>query len=117
VFTYVDRELLEEALEEIELSLSDLTEGSTVEVGRIEEVELLLSGSVLEEGQDFLVTLQLVSKTRFAKEELIEEGNRVAYAYVMANGIGSGVVFSPGYWFVYPQEGCRGGRGGEKDCH
>lgn len=34
VFTYVDRELLEEALEEIELSLSDLTEGSTVELGR-----------------------------------------------------------------------------------
>ena len=114
VFTYVDRELLEQALEEIELSVSDLTEGSTVEVGRIEEVELLLSGSVLEEGEDFLVTLQLVdvetttlvavSKTRFAKAELIEEGNRVAYAYVMANGIGSGVVVSPGNWFVYPQE-------------
>ena len=32
VFAYVDRELLEEALEEIELSLSDLTEGGAVEV-------------------------------------------------------------------------------------
>jgi len=114
VFTYVDRELLEEALEEIELSLSDFSEGSTVEVGRIEEVELLLTGSVLEEGEGFLITLQLVdvetttlaavSQTRFAKTELIEEGNRAAYEYVMANGIGSGLVISPGYWFVYPQE-------------
>jgi TolB-like protein len=114
VFTYVDRELLEEALEEIELSLSDFTEGSSVEVGRIEEVELLLTGSVIDEGEDFLITLQLVdvetttlvavSKTSFAKAELIEEGNRVAYAYVMANGIGAGLSVSPNYWFVYPQE-------------
>ena len=54
------RELLEEALEEIELSLSDIAEGNSVEVGRIEEVELLLTGSVIEEGEDFLITLQLV---------------------------------------------------------
>jgi TolB-like protein len=114
VFTYVDRELLEEVLEEIELSLSDITEGSSVEVGRIEEVELLLTGSVIDEGEDFLITLQLadvetttlvaVSKTSFAKAELIEEGNRIAYAYVMANGIGAGLSVSPNYWFVYPQE-------------
>jgi len=114
VFTYVDREVLEEALEEIELSLSDFTEGSSVEVGRIEEVELLLTGSVLEEGEDFLIALQLVdvetttlvaiSKTTLSKADMIEEGNRIAYAYVMANGIGAGLSVSPHYWFVYPQE-------------
>ena len=67
VFTYVDRELLEKALEEIELSLSDFTEGSSVEVGRIEEVELLLTGSVLEEGDHFPVTLQLVDVGDYAR--------------------------------------------------
>jgi TolB-like protein len=112
VFAYVDRELLEEALEEIELSLSDFTEGSTVEVGRIEEVELLLTGSVLEEGEDFLVTLQLVdvetttlvavSKTRFAKAELIEVGSQYAYTYITANGIGTSLLFSPAHFLVYP---------------
>jgi hypothetical protein len=35
---------------------------------------------------------------------MIEEGNRVAYAYVMANGIGAGLTVSPNYWFIYPQE-------------
>jgi hypothetical protein len=90
VFTYVDRELLEEALEEIELSLSDFTEGSSVEVGRIEEVEFLFTGSVIEEGEDFLITVQLVdvetttlvavSKTFFAKAELIEVGSQYAFA-------------------------------------
>jgi TolB-like protein len=112
VFTYVDRELLEEALEEIELSLSDFSEGSTVEVGRIEEVELLLTGSVLEEGEDFLITLQLVdvetttlvavSQTRFAKTELIEAGSQYAFAYIMANGIGTSLLFSPAHFLVYP---------------
>ena len=112
VFTYVDRELLEEALEEIELSLSDFSEGSTVEVGRIEEVELLLTGSVLEEGEDFLITLQLVdvetttlvavSKIRFAKAELMEVGSQYAFAYITANGIGTSLLFSPAHFLVYP---------------
>jgi TolB-like protein len=112
VFTYVDRELLEEALEEIELSLSDFTEGSTVEVGRIEEVELLLSGSVLEEGEDFLVTLQLVdvqtttlvaiSKTRFAKAQLIEAGSQYAFTYITANGIGTSLNLTPAWFMILP---------------
>jgi TolB-like protein len=114
VFTYVDRELLEEALEEIELSLSDFTEGSSVEVGRIEEVELLLTGSVLEEGEDFLVTLQLVdvetttlvavSKTRFAKAELIEVGSQYAYTYITANGIGTSLNVTPAWFMILPVE-------------
>jgi TolB-like protein len=114
VFTYVDRELLEEALEEIELSLSDFSEGSTVEVGRIEEVELLLSGSIIEEGEDFLVTLQLVdvetttlvavSKTRFAVQELVEVGSQYAYTYITANGIGTSLLFSPAHFLVYPAQ-------------
>ena len=114
VFAYVDRELLEEALEEIELSLSDFTEGSTVEVGRIEEVELLLTGSVLEEGEDFLVSLQLVdvetttlvavSKTRFAKAELIEIGSQYAYTYITANGIGTSLNVTPAWFMILPVE-------------
>jgi curli biogenesis system outer membrane secretion channel CsgG len=59
VFSYVDRDLLEQALEEIELALSDITSaGSQVEIGRIEAVNLLLTGSVAEEREDFLVSLQ-----------------------------------------------------------
>jgi TolB-like protein len=114
VFAYVDRELLEEALEEIELSLSDFTEGSSVEVGRIEEVELLLTGSVLEEGEDFLLTLQLVdvetttlvavSKTRFAKAELIEIGSQYAYTYITANGIGTSLNVTPAWFMILPVE-------------
>ncbi|UCF97284.1 MAG: hypothetical protein JSV89_19235 [Spirochaetaceae bacterium] len=114
VFTYVDRELLEEALEEIELSLSDFTEGSTVEVGRIEEVELLLTGSVLEEGEDFLITLQLVdvetttlvavSNTRFAKAELIEAGSQYAYTYITANGIGTSLNVTPARFMILPAQ-------------
>ncbi len=120
VFTYVDRELLEEALEEIELSLSDITEGASVEVGRIEEVELLLTGSVLEQGEDFLVTLQLVdvetttvaavSKITLPKAQLIEAGSQYAFAYVMANGIGISLTASPAFFLVYPlQEQVRHG--------
>jgi TolB-like protein len=114
VFAYVDRDLLEEALKEIELSLSDITEGSAVEVGRIEEVELLLTGSVLDDGEDFLITLQLVdvetttlvavSTTRFAKAELIEAGSQYAFAYITANGIGTSLNVSPTRFTILPAQ-------------
>jgi len=114
VFKYVDRRLLGEALEEIELALSDITAEGRVEVGRIEDVSLLLAGSVQEEGADFLVSLQLVEvettslaaavQVRIPREELIAEGQRIAYEFLVANGIGMGLNITPHNSLVLPQE-------------
>jgi TolB-like protein len=114
VFKYVDRRLLGEALEEIELALSDITAGGRVDVGRIEEVALLLTGSVQEEADDFLVSLQLVEvettsltaavQVRIPRQELIAEGQRIAYEYLMANGIGMSLNFTPHSSLIVPRE-------------
>jgi TolB-like protein len=114
VFKYVDRRLLGEALEEIELALSDITAESRVEVGQIEEVALLLTGSVQEEGGDFLISLQLVEvettslaaavQVRIPREELIAEGQRIAYEFLVANGIGMSLNITPHNSLMVPQE-------------
>jgi TolB-like protein len=114
IFKYVDRRLLGEALEEIELALSDITAESRVEVGRIEDVSLLLTGSVQEEGGDFLISLQLVEvettsltaavQVRIPREELIAEGQRIAYEFLVANGIGMSLNFTPHNSLIVPRE-------------
>jgi TolB-like protein len=114
VFKYVDRRLLGEALEEIELALSDITAESRVKVGQIEEVALLLTGSVQEEADDFLISLQLVdvettslaaaAQVRIPRGELIAEGQRIAYEFLVANGIGMSVNFTPHNSLILPQE-------------
>ncbi len=114
VFKYVDRRLLGEALQEIELALSDITAESRIEVGRIEDVALLLTGSVQEEGGDFLVSLQLVdvettslaaaALVRIPRQELIAEGQRIAYEFLVANGIGMSVNITPHNSLIVPQE-------------
>ena len=112
VFKYVDRELLEAALKEIELALTDITEESEVQVGNIENIGLLLTGSVIEEGDDFVINVQLVdvestslaaaSKVSVPQAELIEESNRIAYEYIVANGIGLGIQLSPTKLLIFP---------------
>ena len=112
VFIYVDRDLLEAALKELELALSDLTKESKVQVGNIENVDLLLTGSVIEEGDDFVINVQLVdvestslaaaALVRVPQADLIEESSRIAYEYIVANGIGLGIQLSPFKWSVLP---------------
>ena len=71
-------------------------------------------GSVTEEQDDFLINIRLVevettslvaaSQARIPQADLIKEGNRIAYEYIMANGIGVSAQMSPHYTLVYPQE-------------
>ena len=99
IFKYVDRRTLDIVVEEMKLALSGLMdEEKAPEIGEIEGVRLLLTGSVREDKDDFIITLHLIdvetteltgsSSLRLPKEDLIEIGNRLAYEYVMANGLG-----------------------------
>jgi hypothetical protein len=49
-------------------------------------------------------TLEAVSKTRFAKAELIEVGSQYAYTYITANGIGTSLNVTPGWFMILPVE-------------
>jgi len=60
-FILTERENLEQILEEIEFSLSDLADTSqTVEVGQLTSARILLAGSVTESGSSFLLNGRLV---------------------------------------------------------
>jgi len=98
-FILTERENLEQILEEIEFSLSDLADtGQTVEVGQLTGARILLAGSVTESGSSFLLNGRLVDvetgvvigaqSVSVPKEELITEAEAFKYEYVTRYGLG-----------------------------
>ena len=98
-FILTERENLEQILEEIEFSLSDLADTSqTVEVGQLTSARILLAGSVTESGSNFLLNGRLVDvetgvvigaqSVSVPKEELIAEAETFKYEYVTRYGLG-----------------------------
>jgi TolB-like protein len=98
-FILTERENLEQILEEIEFSLSDLADtGQTVEVGQLTGARILLAGSVTESGPSFLLNGRLVDvetgvvigarSVSVPKEELITEAEAFKYEYVTRYGLG-----------------------------
>ena len=98
-FILTERENLEQILEEIEFSLSDLADtGQTVEVGQLTSARILLAGSVTESGSNFLLNGRLVDvetgvvigvqSVSVPKEELIIEAEAFKYEYVTRYGLG-----------------------------
>jgi TolB-like protein len=98
-FILTERENLEKILEEIELSLSDLSDASqTVEVGQLTSAEIILAGSVTESGTSFLLNGRLIdvragvvigaASVPVPKEELITEAQDFKYEYVTKYGLG-----------------------------
>jgi TolB-like protein len=98
-FILTERENLEQILEEIEFSLSDLADtGQTVEVGQLTSARILLAGSVTESGSIFLLNGRLIDvetgvvigaqSVSVPKEELITEAEAFKYEYVTRYGLG-----------------------------
>jgi TolB-like protein len=98
-FILTERENLEQILEEIEFSLSDLADtGQTVEVRQLTSARILLAGSVTESGPSFLLNGRLVDvetgvvigarSVSVPKEELITEAEAFKYEYVTRYGLG-----------------------------
>jgi len=98
-FILTERENLEKILEEIEFSLSDLSDASrTVEVGQLTSAEIILAGSVTESGTSFLLNGRLIDvqtgvvigaqSVPVPKEELITEAREFKYEYVTRYGLG-----------------------------
>jgi TolB-like protein len=98
-FILTERENLDQILEEIEFSLSDLADTSrTVEVGQLTSARILLAGSVTESGSSFLLNGRLVDvetgvvigaqSVSIPKEELITEAEAFKYEYVTRYGLG-----------------------------
>lgn len=98
-FILTERENLEQILEEIEFSLSDLADtGRTVEVGQLTSARILLAGSVTESGSSFLLNGRLVDvetgvvigaqSVSVPKEELITRAEAFKYEYVTRYGLG-----------------------------
>lgn len=115
VFKLVDRKNLEAAMDEIKLSLSGITDSKDApELGKIRGVKLLLDGSVIEQGSDFVINLRLTdvettevvaaASIHVPKDLLIEESSRIAYEYVTANGIGLSMFVSPSRYLILNQE-------------
>jgi len=66
-FILIERENLEQILEEIEFSLSDMADTSqTVEVGQLTSARILLAGSITESGSSFLLNGRLVDVERYS---------------------------------------------------
>ena len=98
-FILTERENLDQILEEIELSLSDMADTSrTVEVGQLTSARILLAGSVTESGSSFLLNGRLIDvetgvvigaqSVSISKEELITEAEAFKYEYVTRYGLG-----------------------------
>ena len=98
-FILTERENLEQILEEIEFSLSDMADTSrTVEVGQLTSARILLAGSVTESGSSFLLNGRLIDvetgvvigaqSVSVPKEELITEAEAFKYEYVTRYGLG-----------------------------
>ncbi len=98
-FILTERENLEQILEEIEFSLSDMADTSrTVEVGQLTSARILMAGSVTESGPSFLLNGRLIDvetgvvigaqSVAIAKEELISEAEAFKYEYVTRYGLG-----------------------------
>ncbi len=115
VFKFIDRRALDTAMEEIKLSLTGLTdENDSMEIGNIRGLKLLMDGSVTSEDGNFIISLRLIEvetteliaavSRSIPKEDMIEVGKQIAYEYVTANGIGTSLFFTPGRYFLYPQD-------------
>jgi TolB-like protein len=98
-FILTERENLEQILEEIEFSLSDMADnGRTVQVGQLTSARILLAGSVTESGSSFLLNSRLIDvetgvvigaqSVSVLKEELITEAEALKYEYVTRYGLG-----------------------------
>ena len=98
-FVLTERENLDQILEEIEFSLSDLADsGEAVEVGRLAGARVLLAGSVTESGSSFVLNGRLIDvetgvvigarSVAVAKEQLIDEAEAFKYEYVTRYGLG-----------------------------
>ncbi len=98
LFNLVDDELRDEMIEEIKFSLTGLGDPGNLEAGRILLAEFFLVGSVTELGEDFRLTLQLVSVetgevvesagAAIPKEEVLETSQAFTAAYVSPYGLG-----------------------------
>ena len=95
----VDRKNLDSIREEQILSLTGLVDEQTApEVGFLSGAHVLLFGSVLEEGGDFLVTISMTDMTtgerlltfsfRVPDRQMVEAADNLQYEYVAKNGIG-----------------------------
>lgn len=115
VFKFIDRRALDTAMEEIKLSLSGITdEKDSIEIGNIRGLRLLMDGSVTSEEGNFIVSLRLIEvetteiiatvSRSIPKEDMIEVGNRIAYEFVTANGIGTSLFFTPTRYLLIPQD-------------
>ena len=98
-FILTERENLDQILEEIEFSLSDMADTSrTVEVGKLTSAGILLAGSIAESGSSFLLNGRLIDvetgvvigaqSVSVPKEELIAEAQAFKYEYVTRYGLG-----------------------------
>ncbi|MDA3851112.1 MAG: hypothetical protein PF447_07535 [Spirochaetaceae bacterium] len=115
VFSYIDRALLNAAMDEIKLSLSGITDESTVvEMGKIENGELLLSVAVYQEEDSFVLTLSLVdvettslsasTKIMLPQNALILRSEEIALESIVANGVGISFTGTPFYPLIAAQE-------------
>ena len=98
-FVLTERENLDQILEEIELSLSDLADGvEAVEVGRLTGARILLAGSITESGSSFVLNGRFIDvetgvvigarSVAVAKDLLISEAQAFKYEYVTRYGLG-----------------------------
>jgi TolB-like protein len=98
-FILTERENLDQILEEIEFSLSDLADTTqTVKVGQLTSARILLAGSVTESGSSFLLNGRLIDvetgvvigahSVSVSKEELVTEAQAFKYEYVTRHGLG-----------------------------
>lgn len=97
VFFLIDRDTLENRMQEIELSMTGITDDS-MQAGRQAGVAVFLSGSVSEIESDFLVTVKMIDTEtgnvtgqetfRVPRTQMIKKQEQIAYAYIAQHGIG-----------------------------
>jgi hypothetical protein len=113
----VDRDNLDAALSEMELSLSGAAEGTRLEFGELLDCEYLLAGFVGEDSGAFTLTLKLVevasSAVSFAASRELPQERVIADADSYKSNVfqyGLGIEFSSSmlYWFANPMSDYEG---------
>ncbi|MBN1498881.1 MAG: hypothetical protein JW982_01885 [Spirochaetes bacterium] len=99
VFHLIDRDNLEQRFKEAELSMTGIVDPETlIESGKETGVEYLLTGSISEEGENFLIAASLINTEtgaviarqnfRILQSKLVDKRKQLAYDYISTFGIG-----------------------------
>jgi TolB-like protein len=105
LFYLVDRDTFKKSISEIEISQTGFVDDkSIVQAGKMVGIQVFITGSVSDVGEDFLVSCRVIdvetgtvvamAETKIPQDELVETREKYAYEYISQYGLGINIQMS-----------------------